>query len=145
MKIRLLLLAVLALAAPVARGEDWPTDYGQALSTAKESKKCVLINFTGSDWCGPCIVMHKLVFSKPAFAEYAGKNLVLLSADFPMRKAIPDKLREQNDQLMHQYHVEQYPTVILLSPDGKVLGQLTGYSGEGPAEIIAWVEKLRPK
>ena len=89
--------------------------------------------------------MHKLVFSKPAFAEYAAKYLVLLSADFPMRKAIPDKLREQNDQLMHQFHVEQYPTVILLSPDGKVLGQLTGYSGEGPAEIIAWVEKLRPK
>ena len=78
MKIRLLLLAVLALAAPVARGGDWPTDYEQALATAKESKKCVLMNFTGSDWCGPCIMMHKLVFSKPAFTEFAEKNLVLL-------------------------------------------------------------------
>ena len=145
MKIRLLLLAVLALATPVARGEDWPTDYEQALSTAKESKKCVLMNFTGSDWCGPCIMMHKLIFSKPAFTEFAQKNLVLLHVDFPMRHTLPDTLKAQNDQLMQKYHVEQFPTVILLSPDGKVLGQLTGYSGEGPAEVIAWVEKLRPK
>ena len=145
MKIRLLLLAVLTLAAPVARGGDWPTDYEQALTTAKESKKCVLMNFTGSDWCGPCIMMHKLVFSKPAFTEFAQKNLVLLHVDFPMRHAIPDALKAQNDHLMEKYHVEQFPTVILLSPDGKVLGQLTGYSGEGPAEVIAWVEKLRPK
>jgi thioredoxin-related protein len=144
-KIRLLLLAVLALAAPVARGGDWPTDYEQALATAKESKKCVLMNFTGSDWCGPCIMMHKLVFSKPAFTEFAEKYLTLLHVDFPMRHTLPDALKAQNDHLMEKYHVEQFPTVILLSPDGKVLGQLSGYSGEGPAEVIAWVEKLRPK
>ena len=46
---------------------------------------------------------------------------------------------------MHQYGIDGYPTVILLNPDGKILGQLEGYSGERPADIIAWVEKLRGK
>ena len=103
------------------------------------------MNVTGSDWCGPCIIMHKLVFSKPAFTEYAEKNLVLLSADYPRRITLPEKVRTQNEHLMDKYHISSFPTVILLSPEGKTLGELDGYSGEGPAEIIAWVEKLRSK
>jgi thioredoxin-related protein len=138
------LLIAFSFVTAIARGSEWQTDYEQALATAKAAKKCVLLNFTGSDWCGPCIEMRKVVFSKAVFLNYAKANLVLVELDYPRRKALPEKVAKQNERLMHEYGIETsgYPTVILLNPDGKSLGQLEGYSGERPGDIIAWVEKL---
>ena len=140
-------LIAFSFVATIAHGSDWQTDYEQALTTAKAARKCVLLDFTGSDWCGPCIEMKKVVFSKAAFLNYAKKNLVLVEIDYPKVKALPEKVTKQNEHLKHQYGIDKsgYPTVILLNPDGKILGQLEGYSGERPADIIAWVEKLRGK
>jgi len=135
-------LIVFSFVTTVARGSEWQTDYEQALATAKAAKKCVLLNFTGSDWCGPCIQMERTAFSKPAFLDYAKQNLVLVAVDYPRLKELPEKVTKQNERLMHQYSIGGFPTVILLNPDGKILGQLGGYAGEGPAEIIAWVVKL---
>jgi thioredoxin-related protein len=140
-------LIAFSFVTTIACGSEWQTDYEQALATAKAAKKCVLLNFTGSDWCGPCIQMKKVVFSKAAFLDYAKTNLVLVEVDYPKRKALPEQLTKQNGRLLHQYDIESsgFPTVILLNPDGKRLGQLEGYSNERPADIIAWVEKLRRK
>jgi thioredoxin-related protein len=141
------LLIALSVVTTIARGSEWQTDYEQALASAKAANKCVLLDFTGSDWCGTCIQMKKIVFSKGAFLSYAKKNLVLVEVDYPRVKALPEKVAKQNERLLHQYEIEKsgYPTVILLSPDGKILGQLEGYNGERPADIIAWIEKLRAK
>jgi thioredoxin-related protein len=140
-------LLAFALVTTIARGSEWQTDYEQALAAAKAENKCVLLNFTGSDWCGPCIQMHKVAFSKAAFLNYAKENLILVELDYPRRKSLPEKVTKQNERLSQQYNIDQsgYPTVVLLDPSGKKLGQLEGYSGERPADIIAWVEKLRPK
>lgn len=141
------LLVACGFLATIVRASDWQTDYEQALATAKAARKCVLLDFTGSDWCGPCIEMGKVVFSQAAFLNFAKENLVLVEVDYPRRKVLPEKVTKQNELLLHQYRVDEsgYPTVILLDPDGKVLGQLEGYGGERPADIIAWVEKLRTK
>lgn len=141
------LIVACSFLATIVRGSEWQTDYEQALATAKAARKCVLLDFTGSDWCGPCIEMAKVVFSQPAFLNFAKENLVLVEIDYPRRKVLPEKVTKQNELLLHQYGVDEsgYPTVILLDPDGKVLGQLEGYGGERPADIIAWVEKLRAK
>jgi protein disulfide-isomerase len=138
------LLIAFGFVATMARGSEWQTDYEQALVTAKNAHKCVLLDFTGSDWCGPCIEMDKVVFSKAAFLNFAKANLILVEVDYPRRKVLPEKVTKQNELLLHQYGIDRsgYPTVILLDPDGKILGQLEGYSGERPADIIAWVEKL---
>lgn len=131
----------------VAHGSDWQTDYEQALATAKATKKCVLLDFTGSDWCGPCIEMEKIVFSQAAFLHFAKANLILVEIDYPRRKTLPEKVKKQNDLLKRQYRIDRsgFPTVVLLDSDGKILGQLEGYGGEEPADIIAWIEKLRHK
>ncbi|MEY2488398.1 MAG: hypothetical protein QOC70_340 [Verrucomicrobiota bacterium] len=141
------LLIASSLVATMACGSEWQTDYERALATAKAAKRYVLLDFTGSDWCGPCIEMNKVVFSKAAFLNYAKKNLILVEVDYPRRKKLPEKIAKQNEHLKDQYGIDNsgYPTVILLDPDGKILGQLEGYSGERPADIIAWVEKLRRK
>ena len=141
------LLLACSLVTTVARASEWQTDYEQALATAKAAKKCVLLDFTGSDWCGPCIEMEKVVFSQAAFLKFAKANLVLVEIDYPRRKVLPEKVKKQNQLLLHQYSIDRsgYPTVILLDPDGKILGQLEGYDGERPSDIIAWIEKLRTK
>jgi protein disulfide-isomerase len=139
------LALILSLLVASAHAAEWNTDYDKALATAKSSHKYVLIDFNGSDWCGPCIEMKKVVFSAPAFATYASKNLILLDIDYPQQKKLPDALKKQNDILAKQYGIERsgYPTVVLLDPNGKKLGQLEGYGGETSADIIAWVEKLK--
>jgi thioredoxin-related protein len=142
------LLLGFIFAATIARGAaEWQSDYEQALATAKETRKCVLLDFTGSDWCPPCIEMNKVVFSQPAFQNYAQKNLILVEIDYPSRKKLPENITKQNERLKRQYRLDGkgFPTVVLLNPDGKILGELQGYGGEGPEEIIAWVEKLRTK
>lgn len=140
-------LIVLSFVATNANGSDWQTNYEQALATAKAEKKFVLLDFTGSDWCGPCIQMKRAVFSKPAFLKYAKQNLVLVEIDFPRAKKLSDKEKAQNERLAQQYHIEEsgYPTVVLLDPEGKIVGQLEGYDGEQPADFIKWVEKRRAK
>ena len=141
------LLIAFSFVTTIARGSEWQTDYEQALATAKTARKCVLLDFTRSDWCGPCIEMKKVVLSKAVFLNYAKKNLVLVEVDYPRVKALPEKVAKQNERLLHQYGIDKsgYPTVILLNPDGKMIGHLEGYRGERPANIIAWVEKLRVK
>jgi protein disulfide-isomerase len=135
------LLAFLCFSS-VAAAADWQTDYARALQTGKTQNKRVLLDFTGSDWCGPCIQLKKQVFSRPDFAAYAEKNLVLVEVDYPQRKKQPAELVKQNERLAKQYGIEEkgYPTVVLLDPNGKTLRELNGYSGESVADVIAWID-----
>lgn len=147
MKISQLIAAaavVFALAAaPNARAEpSWLTDYKKAQEEAKAGKKLLLVDFTGSDWCGWCKILNKEVFSQPQFQEYASKNLVLLEIDFPKAKEQSVSLRKQNQELAGQYQIQGFPTVIVLNGDGKQVGEL-GYMPGGPEAFIAELEKLR--
>src|SRR5213080_3898337 len=89
----------LTLFATASFAAEWRSDYDNALADAKASNKYVLLDFNGSDWCGPCIEMKKVVFSKPAFLTYASKNLVLVDVDYPQRKKLSDKVTKQNARL----------------------------------------------
>ena len=138
----ILLLVSFLSTAQLGFAAGWETDYAKALETAKRENKRVLVDFTGSDWCGPCIQLQKRVFSRPEFIEYAEKNLVLVEIDYPQRKRQPDTLVKQNERLAEQYRIEEkgYPTLVLLDPAGKIVRELQGYDGETPADIIAWIE-----
>jgi thioredoxin-related protein len=121
---------------------DWQTDYAKALERAKAENKRVLLDFTGSDWCGPCIQMNKRAFSRPEFQSYADKNLVLVEVDYPQRKKLSAEVVKQNEMLGKQYGIEEkgFPTIVLLDSAGKVVRELTGYDGETAADMIAWLE-----
>ena len=66
---------------------NWTTDVPKAAEKAKAEKKLVMLDFTGSDWCGWCIKLNKEIFSQPEFVEYAQKNIVAVELDFPQEKA----------------------------------------------------------
>jgi len=128
----------------VARAESgWLNDYKKAQEEAKAGNKILLLNFTGSDWCGWCIKFDRDVLSRPQFKEYARNNLVLVELDFPRAKTQSAELRKQNRQLAQQYEVVGFPTIIALNSDGQKLWEYDGYFAGGPEAFIAELEKLR--
>ncbi len=137
-----LAIAALFAAAPVSAKPGWLTNYKEAQEQAKTGKKLLLLDFTGSDWCGWCIKLEREVFSKPEFREYADKNLVLLELDFPKGKELAAAERAQNEHLAQQFEIEGFPTIIVLDAEGKKVGEL-GYTPGGPAAFIAELDKLR--
>lgn len=135
-------LAVSTSAALAAAG--WDDDYDKALAKAKSEKKMVLLDFTGSDWCGWCVKLDKEVFSKTEFKNYAKDNLVLVELDFPRGKQQSKKLKEQNEKLQKEFGIRGFPTIIVLNAEGQKVGQL-GYMEGGPAAFIAKVNELKGK
>ena len=119
----------------------WLTSLPDAQAKAKADNKLVLMDFTGSDWCPPCKNLHKTVLESPEFAEYASKNLVLVELDFPRRKAQSDELKSANKALAAKYGIEGYPTIIVLSADGKELYRKVGYGGTPAEEYITTLSK----
>lgn len=140
-KLFIVVIVFLATSGLVSAAE-WQTDYDKALQTARAQNKRVLLDFTGSDWCGPCIQLKQRVFSRPEFISYADKNLILVELDYPQRKKQSASLVKQNERLAKQYGIEEkgYPTLVLLDPAGKILRELNGYDGENAADLIAWIE-----
>lgn len=133
-----------APSAPTAVEQGWLTDHALALQKARQEKRPLLISFTGSDWCPPCMFLEKEVFQSPRFKAYAAKNVVLLNVDFPRRTPPPEDVQKQREQIALKYGVDVFPTVVVLAPGGKPLGAL-GYVEGGPGPWIAELEKFTKK
>lgn len=128
-------------ASAVRAAEGWLTSLEDARAKAKETKKVILADFTGSDWCPYCIKLQKEVFSTDEFQKWAEKNVILLEIDFPKQKEQDAALKEANDKLSIEYKVEGFPTVLFLDAEGKELGR-SGYEPGGPAAWIKSVERF---
>jgi thioredoxin-related protein len=124
----------------------WLTDYKKAQQEAKSSNKFLLMEFTGSDWCGPCILLQRQVFSTPEFQDYAKKNFVLLELDFPRTKTQPHEVVVQNQELANRYGISVFPSAIILNGDGKKIGEVLGYDPEGGSRgYVEELEKARKR
>jgi thioredoxin-related protein len=138
------LAASVFLFGQFARADSsWLNDYKKAQEEAKAANKFLLLNFTGSDWCGWCIKFDKEVLSQPQFKDYARDNLVLVELDFPRRKPQSAEVKKQNVELAQQYEVFGFPTIVVLNSDGQKLWHFDGYFPGGPEAFIAQLEKLR--
>ncbi len=124
---------------------DWTDDHAGAVKAAKASGKKILLYFTGSDWCINCWRLDDEVFSKPAFAEYAAKNLVLETVDLPAQLPLPDATLLQNLKLQDKYRAPNFPTLVLLDAEENELAWIEGYNGEGVAGVIAELEHPKLK
>jgi protein disulfide-isomerase len=139
----LLLMGVVLLAVTTSThaASHWETDFEHAQKLASESGKYMLLDFTGSDWCGWCIRLKDEVFSKKSFLAYAKEKLVLVQVDFPRKKAQSKELKEQNQALASKYGIRGYPTIIILSPKGDFVQQ-TGYQAGGAEAYVEHLEEL---
>ena len=136
-------MLICATASQTVRSEslEWLTDAQAAQGKAKEENKLVLLDFTGSDWCGWCIKLKREVFDQPEFVQYARSRLVMVEVDFPHQKAMSQAQQQANARLEHTYGISGYPTIILLNQDGKQVGRM-GYVPGGPAAFIAKFEQV---
>jgi protein disulfide-isomerase len=138
-----LLLALFGIVSSASASVVWTQDAASATAHAKRDNKLVLLNFTGSDWCGWCIRLHQEVFSKPEFEGYAKKHLVPCTVDFPQQRAISATQLAKNRALADQYGVRAYPTLILINGHGKEVWR-GGYRPGGPSALIGeWSSVVR--
>jgi thioredoxin-related protein len=125
-------LGFAALAGRASAEESlWQTDFEAAKAKAKAEKKLLLVDFTGSDWCGWCKKLVAEVFSKEEFKKEAPVKFVLVELDFPNSKKQSDELKKQNRELQKRYKVRGFPTILVMDADGNVIAQ-TGYHAGGP-------------
>ncbi|MGH8022509.1 MAG: thioredoxin family protein [Limisphaerales bacterium] len=144
-KIMVAFMACCVIAGIHAAELNWLTDLPKAEAQAKSENKLVLMDFTGSDWCPWCMKMDKETLTQSKFADYAGKNLVLVLVDFPARKPQSDELKAANAALAKKYGVNGYPTLIAVKPDGSVLMTQVGYLAGGPQAFIDEIQAARNK
>jgi len=135
-----------------AEGETWETDLNKAIVLSYETKKPIMLFFTGSDWCGWCIRLQNEVFRTETFTKWAKENVILVELDFPRKKEQPQLIKDQNKQLQQMFAVQGYPTCHFVMPtptdDGRInlasIGQ-NGYMAGGPDAWIAKVTEFLPK
>jgi thioredoxin-related protein len=126
-----------------AAGDLWVTDFEKAKKTAATEGKDLLIDFTGSDWCGWCIRLRKEVFDLDAFKTAAPKNFVLVELDFPQDKSkLSKETQEQNPKLQQQFGIKGFPSIVLADAQGRPYAQ-TGYQPGGPEKYLPHLDELR--
>ena len=119
--------------------QEWQASYSEALACAKDQDKPIILVFSGSDWCAPCIRLDKEIWQSAEFKSYAKENLILYRADFPRKKSnkLAQELEKQNKALAESFNPKgHFPLVVLLSKGEKVLGQ-TAYKKIAPAEYVS--------
>ncbi|MEM7682907.1 MAG: thioredoxin family protein [Planctomycetota bacterium] len=131
----------MAQVSAVAAEGAWTEDYAAAVEQAKSEGKSLMLDFTGSDWCPPCIALSDNVLSTDAFQEWAADRLVLVTLDFPNNKPQTDAVKQQNQELSERYEVSGYPTILLTGVDGRPYFMSVGYGGQDAAEYIADLEE----
>jgi protein disulfide-isomerase len=117
----------------------WLEDYDRAVQQAKDSRRPVLINFTGSDWCGYCMALHEEVFDTGVFATWAKHHVVLLECDFPRTRRLEAAQVRQNNELAMRFDIHQVPTIVVISAQGEELAR-SGYDSGGAQ---AWINDIQ--
>ena len=126
----------------------WTTNMNAAMKTAKKENKYILLNFSGSDWCIPCMKLEQDIFNSADFIKYADNNLILVNADFP-RKSKSQLSKEQqklNDAVADKYNPQgSFPLTLLLDADGNKMKVWDGYYKDGPQKFIAEINDIIKK
>ena len=144
MKHFLLIVFILSLNTARLSAQDWRTDWDIAKVEAEQANKKLILVFSGSDWCIPCIKLEKAIRERPPFRQYAEQYYILFRAHFPKRKKnkLSETIQKLNDRLASEYNSKGYfPLVVVLGAKGKVKGQL-GYEKLTPEAYIALIEQL---
>ncbi|PDS24942.1 thioredoxin family protein [Flavobacterium branchiophilum] len=132
------------LLGQISISQTWKTNFEEAKKQAIAENKNILLVFSGSDWCGPCIKLDKNIWQSNEFKKEADKSWVLLKADFPKKKAnqLPAEVTENNNKLAEKYNKDgNFPLVVLLDKTGKVLG-MTGYQKMDAAPFLENIHKF---
>ncbi len=139
-----LVLGLLLFVGCQGFSQTWGTNIEDAKKQAAEQNKHILLVFSGSDWCGPCIKLDKNIWQSEEFKKDAKKNWILVKADFPKKKAnqLSPELTESNNQLAEKYNKDgNFPFVVVIDKAGKVMG-MTAYKNIDVEQYIGELHDL---
>lgn len=144
---RIFIFTLFIISAFSVSAQQWNLSLETAKSKAEKEGKNIVLCFSGSDWCIPCMKLEKSIWESPEFIEYSNAHFVLLRADFPKKKAnaLSKEQQAQNDRLAEIYNKQgAFPSVLVLDKSGKILGA-TGYKNLAPKEYIALLHSFESK
>ena len=133
-----IMLSMLLFIVTIGYSQEWKTNFEVAKTEATNQNKNILLVFSGSDWCGPCIKLDRDIWKSACFMEFAKNNLILERADFPKKKQnqLTPEIKELNQSLAEKYNKDgMFPLVVVVDKNGKVLGK-TGYKNVSPQEYV---------
>ena len=117
------------------------TDFPTSIALAKRSNRPLLLAFLGTDWSISSLKLDREVFDQATFADNSKYNFLLCKIHFYQTQERDPRVLRQNRDLAIEYHIEQFPTVVVLSPDGAEIGRL-GYISGGVEKFGDQVNKL---
>lgn len=121
--------------------EGWTDDLEAAIQQARTERKLVLVDFSGSDWCGWCKRLDREVFNTKEFLSGAKDKYVLVMIDSPRNKTLlSNKAKKRNPALIRKFGISGFPTVLILDGEGKTLFR-TGYQRGGPREYLKMLDR----
>lgn len=135
---KLLTIALIMGVSISVFAQDWQMNFDKAKAMASQENKNIILVFSGSDWCAPCIKLDKNIWESAEFKIAAATNWVLIKADFPRKKAnkLSKEQTKENEMLAENYNQNGYfPLVLVLDAEGKVKGT-TGYKDFSPSKYI---------
>ncbi len=138
---KLLILLFITFLAPAL---SWSGNFENARKEAVNTNKLLLVNFSGSDWCGPCIRLRSEILEHPTFEQYATENLVLVRADFPRQKKnrLSNEQVKLNEALAAKYNPDgKFPLTLLVDGNGRVLKTWDGFPDETATAFVEEVKK----
>ena len=122
---RFVILGLLFLASPGICFSQEYNNPDQAFQVALQSKKHVLLIFSGSDWCLPCQRLYREIISDSAFKNFATQNLVLIEADFPQKIKLSKEQILWNERLAEEFNPDGiFPYLLLLNADKSIITSL---------------------
>lgn len=125
---------------------SWLGNFNDAQKEAGLEHKLLLVNFSGSDWCIPCIRLRKEILESDAFVNYASQSLVLVRADFPRLKKnqLPKDQIKLNEALADKYNPDgKFPFTLLLDANGKVLKTWEGLPNETAQQFVLELNMIK--
>ena len=123
----------------------WLGDFNEATAEAAKTHKLILINFSGSDWCGPCIRERKEILETAVFEDYAAGHLVLVRADFPRQKKnqLSKEQTQRNEALADKYNAEgKFPFTLLVDEHGRIIKTWDGFPGVSPEKFVEQISEF---
>jgi len=129
---------------------QWNTSLEVAKELAAKNNKSILVFFTGSDWCAPCIALKEDFLETEDFTKHAD-DFVLLLIDYPRRKDILSAEQMKiNRKVIDQYNSSKtFPKLVMLNKNGNEIGKLSGYSSyssyKDTSHHIAFIDKYISK
>ncbi len=118
--------------------------FNEVADAARAQNKPVLISFSGSDWCLPCMRMHKEIFDTDRFRQ-AMNAFGFYNADFPRRKKnmLAAPVKSVNDSLASRLNPEgKFPLTVLISPEGNILHYWEGFPESGIESFYATLKTI---